>query len=229
MILGSGGQPTPVQTPTAPVSTPPTTPVSSPPVSPSSSPPVTLSTGTKNPYPHGQKHLLLDDPLTTSAHWSNKSTGTGTCRIDHAGLHDVITGQFQYHECYSDVSASNFTFQVSFKFGSATGAGIFFRMVRDGTWYNAQFSKNGRAEMSKAVSTVPAPLGTPHDFSPPDLSATHTMAIVAIGSKIVFYVDQKRAITVYDSSFRAGSLGVYAVNAIPDGSTLFRDAKVWVR
>lgn len=55
----------------------------------------------------------------------NESAGTGTCSIPRDGLHAKANDQSQYHECYSSISVTNFTFQVSFMFRSASGAGVF--------------------------------------------------------------------------------------------------------
>lgn len=194
---------------------------------PPASSPTASGTTPVNSYTPGQRTVLLDDPMTASTgQWTNQSTGTGTCDIERDGLHAKANDQNQYHECYSRTSVTNFTFEVSFRFGSATGAGIFFRMAGPGSWYNAQWSKNGIALISKGVAGTSTNLNSAQ-LARPDLNVTHVLAVVAIGNKITLYADHKQAVSVTDDSFRSGDVGVYTVGEQPGGETVFRNAVVW--
>lgn len=180
-----------------------------------------------NPYEPGQQAVLLSDPMTSvPGKWANESAGTGTCSIQRDGLHAAANGQSVYHECYSGTSVTDFTFEVTFVFGSSSGAGVFFRESGRGSWYNAQFSKDGIALISKADAGTSTNLKS-RQLSRPDPDVRHTLAVVAVGDMIVFYVDHQRAVTVTDDSYSSGLVGVYTVNAQPGGEATFRDAVVW--
>ena len=180
-----------------------------------------------NTYQPDQQAVLLSDPLTSSSgHWVNESAGTGTCDIRPDGLHAAIDSKNVYHECASKTSAVDFTFEVTFMFGSASGAGIFFRAVGPGSWYNAQFSKDGDALISIGHHSESTNLPD-QQLTPPDLAVPHTLAVVAVGDVITFYVDHEKVLTTRNGTYSSGFMGVYAVNGHPGGDAVFRNAVIW--
>jgi hypothetical protein len=195
---------------------------------PTVTPPAPASAGgPRNTYSPRDRTLVLSDPLTSPAdHWVNGSGSAGTCQFRPSGLHVRPARPFGYHECTSTGSFRNFTYEVTFTFGTARSGGILFRGAPVANWYDAQYSADGEALVSKVSHGVVTDLSS-RKIAVPALGSAHVIAVVVAGRDITFYVDHKRAVSAADSSFLSGWIGVYSSNTKAGGHTVFRNARVW--
>ncbi|MEV6926235.1 hypothetical protein AB0M46_17305 [Dactylosporangium sp. NPDC051485] len=194
----------PARTPTAPVATA-TAPLGDPP-----------SPRRADVYEPGHGNLVLDDPLTSDRGvWTNPDADGGTCRIAGDGLH--VTGA-PFHECFGGVPVADFTFEVTFRYATGTAAAVCFRQGDATSPYCAQFTRDGAAVIAGPGGVIATGSGPPSG-----IDGVHTLAVVAAGTSLRFYVDRTLVASGGDGQFTSGRLGVMAVG----GEIVFRDARVW--
>ncbi|MGY0231968.1 family 16 glycoside hydrolase [Longispora urticae] len=241
VVQPTAGHPRPTAPTTAPAPSP--TPDAPPPTTPpvTEPPPVPVPTpvggggrpspGTPNPYRPSHATLVLNDPMTSGSRWQNLSDNTGTCPVRGDGLHATATNK--YHECYNNTSATDYTYEVQFSFGTARAAGLFFRQSGPGSWYLVEIGRSGHVWLGKGVAGNPEPDLAEAYLSAPDPGTFHTLAVVAHGTSLTVHLDGGKVLAATDPTFSRGSIGVFTDGGrAPDGvdpvaESVFRNARVW--
>jgi hypothetical protein len=160
-----------------------------------------------------------------AASWDvKKFTGGGSCGFTTAGYQVNMPQRNYFASCMAQsLSYKNFTIQVAMKITSGAandGGGIIFRdngkgnyrfrVNLDGTWDCAPLNISGSSSAIKK-----------------GLNQTNILTIVAQGSDLYFFINQKYITHVTDSSFTAGRLGLMAVDWNGKTNVSFNNIKVW--
>ncbi|WP_212832373.1 family 16 glycoside hydrolase [Catellatospora sp. TT07R-123] len=176
----------------------------------------------------------MNDALTSdSGIWSNGDPNSGTCVFDGKGLHAKATNY--YHQCHSSTSASDFTYEVEFEFGTARVAGLLFRCNGGGTGYYVEVGRSGHIWLNYGID------GKNHgpedlldvNVPEPDVKAAHKLAVTAVGDVLTVYFDGKKLKSVTDKTLTSGTVSVLTDGgAAPSGAsgvgeTVFRNARLW--
>lgn len=220
--------PTVEVTPTSTVTVTPTTGVTPTATTPPAPPLITANMTSAQVYQAATSGPLL---YTSSllkqgaASWDvKKFTGGGTCGFTTSGYQVNMPQRNYYASCMAQsLSYKNFTIQVAMKItsGSANdGGGVIFRdngkgsyrfrVNLDGTWDCAPLNISGSSTAIKK-----------------GLNQTNILTIVAQGSDLYFFINQKYITHVTDTSFSAGRLGLMAVDWNGTTNVMFNNIKVW--
>jgi hypothetical protein len=160
-----------------------------------------------------------------AASWDEKKfTGGGNCGFTTAGYQVNMPLHNYFASCMAQsLSYKNFAVQVAMKITSGAtndGGGVIFRdngkgsyrfrVNLDGTWDCAPLNISGSSPAIKK-----------------GLNQTNILTIVAQGSDLYFFINQKYITHITDSSFGAGRLGLMAVNWNGATNVSFNNIKVW--
>lgn len=180
-----------------------------------------------NPYLPAHGTMVLNDPLTRANNkWGNDHSDTGTCEFKVDGMY--VGSNQKYHECYGRTSVRDFTYEVQFNLSYARAAGIFFRQSGPGQWYAMNIGRSGKVWIDRAGAEI----GTV-TVGPFDPTAWQTFAVTGVGSTLTVYVNGKQVLTVSDSTYASGPIGLITDGGQPpngedpNGVTIFRNARVW--
>ncbi len=196
---------------------------------------------TSNPYPPYGGTLALNDPLTNNSQGHNWDVyalqGMNNCQFAGGAYEstslDVSGGSEGSNSCIAEnTNFSNFTFQVqliivkglcggiTFRGNGAAGNGYAFDVCTTGNyvfriWTGGYYSEPAPASgLSPAIHKVPG--------------QTNTLAVVAIGTTMTFYVNGQKVLTYTDSSYTHGQIGC---EASEDSDTftdvMFHNAMAW--
>ncbi len=163
--------------------------------------------------------------------WSVFEKPTYGCEIKSDGLHVHIkdTGHLGY--CTSGRGIfSNFAFQVEMQILSGAGGGVTFRgdtlagdlyyfhVYPDGTYFI-------HAEQNHQWSTALGG-GTASTFSS-GFGEKNTLTVIAQGSQIDFYMNQRFLTKIQDSTFASGYLGVESSDSTAPAEVVYTNAQIW--
>ncbi len=198
-------------------------------------PQATPTTANTMPYPPPGATLALNDPLTDNSrgyNWTENNTSTGSCSFTGTG-YDVTSPQTPlYHGCTAqNTDFSNFAYEIHLTFISGNcGAIIFrgdvsnhryyyFRICANGTYQLLLYTQSGYATRTFADSSSSAiHMG---------LGQSNVIAVVANGSHIAAYVNDQPLISITDTTYSQGQIGVAADNDNSPTEIVFSNAKVW--
>jgi serine/threonine protein kinase len=188
----------------------------------------------QNPYPpYGT--LALDDPLSGNSHgynWHDSGDSLGTCAFTGGAYHVNALQQGSNHYCIASPNFSDFAYQVQMTIVKGFAGGIIFRadytkgdfylfgIGQDGG-YQLDFVNNGSFQILRTRGS-----GTATNAG---LNQSILLAVVANGSTIEVYVNNKKIDSVNDSSYTQGQIGVFESDLNGNGTTevVFSNAKVW--
>jgi hypothetical protein len=211
---------TPTVTPTVGITPTSTKPAAPPQITSSMTPTQVYQTATSGP-------LLYTSSLLKqgAATWDvKKFTGGGNCGFTTSGYQVNMPQRNYYASCMAQsLSYKNFTLQVAMKITSGTandGGGIIFRD-------NGKGSYRFRVNLDGTWDCAPLNIGGSNAAIKKGLNQTNILTIVAQGSDIYFFVNQKYITHVTDSSFTAGRLGLMAIDWNSKTNVIFTSMKVW--
>lgn len=171
----------------------------------------------------------LQDPKTSQ--WAVFEKPTYGCEVKSDGLHVHIqdTGDFTY--CTSGHGQfENFAFQVDIKILSGDGGGIVFRdNSTTGNYYYFHVFSTGDYHIyvgkdHKLTTELDnGNIGVFHTGT----GQTNTLTVIAQGSKIDIYVNQKILSQLTDSTYASGYLGVMANDHNAPAEVVYTNAKIW--
>ncbi len=189
----------------------------------------------QNPYPpYGT--LALDDPLSDNSHgynWHDSGDSLGTCAFTGGAYHVNALQQGSNHYCIASRNFSDFAYQVQMTIVKGFAGGIIFRVdytkgdfylfgIGQDGGYQLGFFNNGNYQILRTRGS-----GTATNAG---LNQSILLAVVANGSTIDVYVNNKNIDSVNNSSYTQGQIGVFESDLNGNGTTevVFSNAKVWI-
>lgn len=188
-------------------------------------------------YPFSTR-LVLDDPLTNDSHasqygWDNDGT---YCLFANGSYHAVSNKANYYYTCGAGrTSFTNFTFQVQMTIkqgGNGAEGGLIFRGVENNSQYYILFiDSQGNFNLDIAVNSKGANDRTlqqgqlAHFLT--GFNQANTLGIVANGSQISLYVNDKREFQVNDTTYTTGQVGFLASYGSSNTDVIYNNVKVW--
>lgn len=202
--------------------------------------------GTTTPAPAGTPDLYTQStsgaPTITAAlnaqdgnNWDvDHQTSGSSCQFANSQYH-VTAGQAQdLYPCYMGSVFSNFAFTVQmtitrgdyggiiFRADSATSKYYYFRIGQDGN-YALKISKDTSFSSDQVLKT-----GNAASLFKTGLNQVNEVAVIAKGTAINLYVNQKLLSQVTDSTYAAGRIAVFAGDdASPTADVAYSNAKLW--
>ncbi len=186
----------------------------------------------QNPYPpYGT--LAFDDPLSDNSHgynWHDSGDSLGRCAFTGAAYHVNALQQGSNHYCIASPSFRDFAYQVQMTIVKGYAGGIVFRVdytkgdfylfgIGQDGGYQLGFFNNGAFHILRTRGS-----GTATNAG---LNQSILLAVVANGSTINLYVNNKNIDSVNDSSYTLGQIGVFESNRNDPTEVVFSNAKVW--
>lgn len=166
----------------------------------------------------------------TASRWAVFEKPTYGCEIKSDGLHLHIQDSGKYMDCTSDRGRfANFAFQVDMKILSGAGGGIVFR--EDSTAANLYYFHvypDGGFHFYLSTNhqlTTELDSGNIDKFNS---SQTNTLTVIAQGSRIYLYVNQKILSQVHDATYVSGFLGVLASDNNAPAEVVYTNMKIWI-
>jgi hypothetical protein len=211
----------------------------------------TASSASCSSTPYG-KTCVLSDPLGDNSkgyRWNQTSNSDGSgCEFKDGAYHVLALEGGSFVPCTaSNTTFSDFAYEVKMRFVGGTQAngvfgGITFRYGNDGSCYAFLIGIYGRDILEKVPQGV---LSNNNILDSGYLDATNAsfnkglnqdnlVAVVVQGSSISVYINRAQVMTVVDTTYSSGHIGVIALvgqGATPNrnGSTeiAFSNAQVW--
>ncbi len=167
----------------------------------------------------------------TLSSWAVFEKPTYGCEIKSDGLHVHLKDTARFAYCTSGRGKfSNFAFQVEMKILSGAGGGVTFRGdTLAGSLYYFHVYPDGvyhiYVEQNHKLTTELGQ-GAISSFST-DFGQKNTLAVIAQGSEIYFYVNQKFLTEIQDSTYASGYLGVAASDSTTPAEAVYTNAQIW--
>lgn len=201
-----------------------------------------VTTPTASPTPDSNQlyqQVTIQNPLfvdslqnATLSLWSVYERPTYGCEIKSDGLHvhTKHTGHFGY--CTSGRGEfSNFAFQVEMKILSGAGGGVTFRTnTQAGDLYYFHVHPDGTYFIyleQNSESSTGLGRGTVSSFSS-GFGQMNTLTVIAHGSQIYLYVNQKFLTKIQDSTYASGYIGVAASDSSAPAEVVYTNAQIWI-
>src|SRR2546423_1454726 len=179
---------------------------------------------------------VLNDSLNQqdNNNWEvDSKAGGGGCAFTNGAYHvsTLLTGFFS--SCYDHSHIfSNFVFQVQMTVLKGDRGGIIFRSDPTNTkFYLFRVGQDGSYDLYLYVDTTGS---NAQLLAQGSSSAIHTglnhpnkIAVIANGSNLSFYVDQQFIVSIKDTTYQSGSIGVFADDQTNPTEVAFSNAKVW--
>src|SRR5207244_2852918 len=171
--------------------------------------------------------LLYNSSLVEQDAASWKATAFsvgGSCSIAGSGYQANMSQRNYFAPCMAQaLSYKNFTMQVEMTITSGSvndGGGIIFRDTGQG---NYRF----RVNLDGSWSLAPLNIGGTSPVIKHGLNQTNVLTIVAQGSDLYLFVNQKYLTHVIYSSFDEGQLGFMAVDWNSNTTVVFKNINIW--
>jgi hypothetical protein len=172
----------------------------------------------------------LSNPAGSS--WSATGAAGNGCTFSSGAYHLSMSGTNFVMQCFSNTrSLSDFAFQVQMTIAQGSAGGLTFRVDNtQSSFYNFTITPDGFYELDlvsggrliKILNYGPSlAINT-------GLNQHNLLTVIARGSTIYLYVNKQNLATVSDSTYRSGSIGLFALkgNTI-SGDVAFSNAQVW--
>ena len=186
-----------------------------------------------DPYPQGHGTLALYDPLSQQDNWSNSSDASvgGSCQFSNKSFVISQSQSTRPYYCAEKQTFSNFAFDVQMTFIEGDCGGILFRGdMSKGSFYYFRLCPNGtyqvRSYANSSSSSNPNIMGG-GNFTQTGSAQTNTLAVVANGNTLTFYINKQQIDSTQDGSYSAGQLALFAENDGDPTQIAFSKARVW--
>ena len=179
---------------------------------------------------------VLNDSLNQqdNNNWEvDSKAGGGGCAFTNGAYHvsTLLTGFFSSCYVHSQIF-SNFVFQVQMTVLKGDRGGIIFRADPTNTkFYLFRVGQDGSYDLYLYVDTTGS---NAQLLAQGSSSAIHTglnhpnkIAVIANESNLSFYVDQQFLVSIKDTTYQSGSIGVFADAQTNPTEVAFSNAKVW--
>jgi serine/threonine protein kinase len=190
-----------------------------------------------NPYPPRSGTLVLYDPLRDDSSGSGWDKGSKICAFIAGAYHVSATGVNHLNYCFAQATSfSNFAYEVQMKITRGDVGGMIFRADSvNKTYYSFFVDQNGYYGLF-ACNDKKGGCGkslVSGKFSPAinqGLNKINLVAVVAMGTTITLYVNHQQLISVNDSTYNLGQIGLVASpgpNTSNPTEVVYSDVKVW--
>jgi len=190
----------------------------------------------QDPYTHAGT-LALNDPLQDNNQNVGWMTGTNqnnaTCAFGNGAYQASQPLDGNFHACFAlATDFSNFVFEVQMTIVSGYSGGIIFRANQaNSTFYYFRAGQDGSYDLRVYVDKL---IDHSHPLVSGSSPAIHAgynqpnlIAVVARGSLLELYANQQPIITVNDSTYSHGQIGIVAYNQGGLATAVYRNARVW--
>jgi hypothetical protein len=198
-------------------------------------------TATVQAYPGyltGNGRLSFFDPLSQEggSKWSSyRSDSVGmSCQFTGGAYHISQQLNDSFAACLAKEIFSNFVFEVQLTITQGDCGGVIFRFDSNGHYYYFHFCEDGTYQVSKYVDNIGSHAKILFSSSS---SAIHTglghqnkMAVVANGSTMTFYVNEREIDQEQDSSSTSGKIALIAAPYYGGGhatDVAYNNARLW--
>jgi transcriptional regulator with XRE-family HTH domain len=181
-------------------------------------------------YLSGKGTLAFFDPLSQEeGKW--KSGAGSSCQFI-GGAYHVSTQQWidSFSWCFTDDIFSNFAIEVQLTIIQGDCGGITFRDDFNGNFYRFIICQDGTYRVSKYISaSSPKKLRRSNSSAiRVGLGQQNKMAVVASGSTMTFYVNERQVGQVEDSSYNSGQIALIASPLYSHVTDVaYSNAKLW--
>ena len=188
-----------------------------------------------NPYPYtqGRGTLALYDPLSHQGNWSSTSDTSvgGSCQFSNNSFVISQSQATRPYYCSENRTFSNFAFEVKMTFIEGDCGGILFRgNMSSGSFYYFRLCPNGtyqlRSYANNSSSSNPNITGG-GNFTQVGSGQSNTIAVVATGSNLFFYINKQEVDSKQGGSNSTGQLALFAENDGDATQVAFSNARVW--
>jgi len=176
----------------------------------------------------------INDPMTQqdTNQWElDNKTGGGSCAFSNGSYHANMPQAGFFAPCYAQNSNfNNFAYQVQMTILKGDRGGLIFRSDGSSKFYLFRVDQNGTYNLflyTNSNSTRNLLEGTAPALIHTGLNASNTLAVVAKGSTIYLYVNQKYLASTTDSTYRSGSIAVFAEDHTNATEVAFSNVQVW--
>ncbi len=191
----------------------------------------TIAAANPNPYPPYTGSLTLLEPLTNNLiDWDNSpmNTSGSACQFSSDGYH-ILQVQQNIDSCLNMLQPANFAFEVQMHITRGDCGGIIFRgdissskdytfeVCQDGS-YNLYLNLGSSTTTLLSQSSASIHLG---------YSTTNTIAVVAIGNSLKFYVNHTNIASITDSTYGKGYFGMIAEDMNTATEVIYNNARLW--
>ena len=180
-------------------------------------------------YLSGKGTLAFFDPLSQEGKW--KSGAGSSCQFI-GGAYRVSTQQHidYFSWCFADDIFSNFAIEVQLTITQGDCGGIAFRNDSYDRFYRFTICQYGTCWVDKYISaSSPKTLRTSNSSAiRVGLGQQNKMAVVASGSTMTFYVNERQVDHVEDSSYNSGKIALIASPRYAHVTDVaYSNAKLW--
>jgi hypothetical protein len=180
----------------------------------------------------------LNDPLSgqDGNNWNVVSTsGEGSCKFSGNAYHPASQQSDYFYACFAATpNFSNFAYQVQMTIMQGDYGGIIFRAdAAKSKYYYFRIGKDGAYDLSTSHDTTSShdqllKSGNAPSFIKTGLNQTNLVTVVANGSNLYLYVNQKFLAQVHDNNYKSGQIGVFGGNFTSKSADVaFSNAQVW--
>jgi len=187
-------------------------------------------------YLSGNGTLAFFDPLNqeSGSQWSSYSSNNGfdlSCQFSRGAYHISRLKTDSFSGCFTNEMFSNFAFEVQLTIIQGDCGGITFRNDYNGHSYLFQVCQDSTYMVSKLMNYS----GTDTKSSTSSaiktgLGQQNKIAIVANGSTMIFYVNERQIDQEQDSSYASGFIALITAPFYPNGhptEVAYSNARLW--
>jgi DnaJ C terminal domain len=182
---------------------------------------------------------VLNDSLNaqSGSNWdllapANSSVG-GSCQFTNGAYHANMPAKGFFQPCYANSPTfNNFAFQVQMTITQGDEGGILFRAdPNTSKYYLFRIDTHGAYDLfvyssNQSSSATRLLSGAAQSFKT-GLNQTNTLALVAKGNTLYFYVNSQFIDSASDGTFSSGKIGVFGEDATNPTDAAFANAQVW--
>lgn len=180
--------------------------------------------------------MAVFDPMIAQDN-NNWDTGTwntyDSCSFINGAYH-IILGQTNYYGwCIAEnPSFSNFAFQVHMSILRGDGGGILFRSAeKQGKYYAFSFGEDGHYELTlyydESFTGQQMIQGGTSAAIKTEQRSTNLVTAIANGGNIYIYVNKQSIVSIHDTTYSAGQIGLIAEEDSEATDVAFQNVEVW--
>jgi hypothetical protein len=180
----------------------------------------------------------LNDPLSgqDGNNWNVVSTsGEGSCKFSGNAYHAAAQQSDYFYACFAATpNFSNFAYQVQMTIVQGDYGGIIFRAdAAKSKYYYFRIGKDGAYDLSTSHDTTFShdqllKSGNAPSIIKSGLNQPNLVAVVASGSNLYLYVNQKFLAQVHDNTYKSGQIGVFGGDFTSKSADVaFTHTQVW--
>jgi hypothetical protein len=181
--------------------------------------------------------LVLNDPLTDDSHVGQYGWDENTsCSFSAGSYHALEATAQHFHLCVANTPTyTNFTFEVqmAIKSGGVTAqGGVLFRAdTNNDRFYVLFLDPQGNYELDiqanqSGSNTRTLRSGQVSGYAT-GLFQVHTIGVVARGTQMLVYIDQKQVTEVTDTTYTSGQIGLISSYGSSSTEVVYNNAKTW--